>query len=396
MPKLISTLFPLPTTEPPTLKFLYNVSYRWEVSDVLADVLARRIVKEMGGTSRMKKRPVSPEIIVYVVERLRAKFCPLILAIYHFLETYHSRKQEFTRAGVAGLNSRREKELEMQSHIMKQYPDCLLLQIHQMFHLLLHLLTRRFTEPAWYLSRPIGRWTHTPGGGSRPSEESFAQLLLLGGIPQVLRLYLIKGQRARSKALNKYLGSLHMERDMEGPIRRHGRLLNNRKPIDIDVLGDIWVPAAETHLLVRRLVFNLDNIRCCGEFVAELLGDEFVSGNEGSILDDDDDDIGDAQSAMVRAAMYVDISRLRLADDGFWDQNLMVEGAEDEDEEYVENMGAKEKGGSGYYRPLTPPGKPVAGPSRSPGTIVGMTAPVPGCSGSGYNGMGANFMSMTL
>lgn len=394
MPKYISILYPTPTTEPATLKFLQEVTYRREVSDQLAGLLARRIVKEMGQGVRMRRQSINPKVIEYVVERLENGFSPLILAVFHFLETYHTRKaHEISGTGPFDASTLENKEFQIQSDIMSQYPDWLLLKVHQMYHLLLHLFTRRLTKQPFVLFRPIVRWNHVQPGGTRPADETFAKVLLQGGIPEVLRIYKIKGQGQRRKALDKYLRTLDTQDQSEPPIKHHGGIIKDITSINIDKLSQIWVPAAEKQILSRGIVPNLESIKCCGEFVAQLLGDEINSVDSGTVSSQDENTEDRAGNAEILAAMqWTSVNLRRLADDGSWDQNLI---AEDEDEDYVEG---KEKEGHGDKRPATPPqpSKLIAGPSRSPGTIVGMTAPVPMASGIGYNGMGANFMGMSL
>ncbi|KAF8444296.1 hypothetical protein BGX38DRAFT_1143680 [Terfezia claveryi] len=394
MPKYISILFPTPATDPATLKFLQDVTYRREVSDQLAELLARRIVKEMGQGVRMRRQSINPKVIDYVVERLESGFSPLILAVFHFLETYHARKaQEISGTAPFDAGTLEDREFQIQSDIMSHYPDWLLLKVHQMYHLLLHLFTRRLTKQPFAFFRQIARWNHAQPGGIRPEDETFAKVLLQGGIPEVLRIYKIKGQGQRRKALDKYTKMLDTQDPLEAPMKHHGGIIKAGVSINIDQLSRIWVPAAEKQILSRGIVQNMESIKCCGEFVAELLGDEFNSVDSGSMLSQDENAEDRAGNAEILAAMqWTSVSLRRLADDGSWDQNLIVE---DEDEDYVEG---KEKEGHGDKRPPTPPlpSKPVAGPSRSPGTIVGMTAPVPMASGIGYNGMGANFMTMSL
>ncbi|RPB25538.1 hypothetical protein L211DRAFT_87214 [Terfezia boudieri ATCC MYA-4762] len=394
MPKYISILFPIPTTDPATLKFLQDVTYRREVSNQLAELLARRIVKEMGQGVRMRRRSINPKVIEYVVERLESGFSPLILALFHFLETYHARKaQEISGTGPFDAGTLEDREFQIQSDIMSHYPDWLLLKVHQMYHLLLHLFTRRLTKQPFAFFRQIARWNHAQPGGIRPEDETFAKVILQGGIPEVLRIYKIKGQGQRRKALDKYIKMLDTQGQLEPPMKHHGGIIKAGVSINIDQLSRIWVPAAEKLILSRGIVQNLESIKCCGEFVAELLGEEFNSVDSRSVLSQDENAEDRAVNAEILAAMqWTSVSLRRLADDGSWDQNLIVE---DEDEDHVEG---KEKEGHGDKRPPTPPlpSKPVAGSSRSPGTIVGMTAPVPMASGIGYNGMGANFMTMSL
>ena len=87
VPKYISILYPSPPDIPPSLEFLGGVAHRQRISTQLAIYLAQQIVKEMGQSRRMRKKPLSAEVIGYVVDQLRHGMAPLILALFHFLET---------------------------------------------------------------------------------------------------------------------------------------------------------------------------------------------------------------------------------------------------------------------------------------------------------------------
>lgn len=395
MPKDISLLFPLPTTSQPSLRFLQDLTYRQTVSDELALLLARRIVKEMGHGHRLRQSEINLKLIQYVIGQLQIAFSPLILAVFHFFETYQSRKahniKEAPQSEPRGT-PQPSKNRELQAAIMLQYPDDLLLKIHQMYHLLLHLFTRRLTPTTpWFLPRQIGGWNHTHPGGLQPSEDSLAKLLVLGGVPEVLRIYKMTGHGKRRKALEKFVRTLDQEKTGVTGEQSNGGTVNTSTSMQTDQLEDIWVPVAEEQLLGRGVVTNLESIKCCGEFVSQLLGDEFSSVDERSIADasENGDDVNN--SAQILASINFSGLHLRLADDGIWDHDLIEEEDDlDEDSEEIESKGPH------HHKSVPRSPSPVAGPSKSPGTIVGMTAPVPLCSGIGYNGMGATFMTMSM
>ena len=397
MPKGTTLLFPLPTTSQPSLRFLQDLAHRQKVSDELALLLAKRIVKEMGHGHRLRQNETNIKLIQYVIGQLQIGFSPLILALFHFFETYHSRKVHAKEAspsepGGHSETAQSSKDRELQSAIMLQYPDDLLLKIHQMYHLLLHLFTRRLTLTSpWFLPRQIGGWSHTHPGGHQPNEDSLAKVLVVGGIPEVLRIYKITGHGKRKKALERFLRTLDQEKNEVTGEQSNGETVNTSSSIQIDQLDDIWVPVAEEQLLGRGVVKNLESIRCCGEFVGQLLGDEFPSVDEGSLADASENGDDTNSSAQILASINFSGLHLKLADDGIWDHDLI-----EEEDDLDEDSGEIESKGLDRYKPAPRSPSPVAGPSRSPGTIVGMTAPVPSCSGIGYNGMGATFMTMSM
>lgn len=387
MPKDTTLLFPLPTTSKPSLRFLQDLKYRQNVSDELALLLAKRIVKEMGHGHRLRQNEISLKLIQYVIGQLQIGFSPLILALFHFFETYHSRKVHAKEASLSENNEapQSSKDRKLQSDIMLQYPDDLLLKIHQIYHLLLHLFTRRLTPTSsWFLPRQIGGWSHTQSGGLQPSDDFLAKVFITGGIPEVLRIYKITGHGKRRKALEKFVRTVDQ---VTGEQSSGGTSTS----IHVDQLDDIWVPVAEEQLLRRGVVTNLESIKCCGEFVGQLLGSELSSVDEGSLADASENGDEANNSAQILANISFSGLHLRLADDGIWDHDLIEEEEDlDEDSDEIESKGQH------HYKYAPRPPSPVAGPSKSPGTIVGMTAPVPSCSGIGYNGMGATFMTMGM
>ncbi|KAF8465944.1 hypothetical protein BDZ91DRAFT_214567 [Kalaharituber pfeilii] len=396
VPKYILLLFPIPME--PRLQYLEEITYKQRIALQLAVYLAEQIVKEMSQRSNIRRKStLSPQAMAYVVEQLRLGMSPLILALYHFLETYRVRKEQKLKDDQQASSLEGEPEatgdIHIQSDILFQYPDCLLLQVHQMYHLMVHLLFRRLTpQPMWLWRTPLWRWHHTPFGPNRPTDETFAKVLLIGGIPEVWKLYRIKGNGRRGRELEKYIKKVDAQLKPSSISSTHASETDKTISITIDELSNIWVPAAEKQLLGRGIVGNLADIRCCGQFVAELLGDGELSSTGTLRSDDGDTEDGTVANTTtanwIAGLQYVGYSS-NLADDGYWDNDLI------EEEEDVE-----EHNGEGFHCE-EPHGKPTSLPNPGEGSSK---APVPtgykamGISSSpiahGYHGMGGGFMSI--
>ncbi|KAL7269138.1 hypothetical protein RUND412_008211 [Rhizina undulata] len=374
-PNIITKLYPPPTHIPPTLQYLTDLLYKKRVSAELAAHLTNQIVKEMIATRRdgMTKR-----IVEFVQYQLQVTMAPLILALFHFLETYREKKlarlEGYENDSIAILNPlSQEENIELQADILSKYPDRLLLKVHQMYHLLLHLFFRRLTPPPNPLTNIFfGRWNT-----NLPPNESFAKVLVLGGIGEVCKLYRIKGCSRRRRALEKYVKKVNAER-----FRRHGgKGLQDRGSVsgsvktrvgsvvtsmlganmmgksedrngdiagtvpwpsssssdvppltiqklarlDVDELMHVWTPAAEERLLSREIVGSLDEVSCCGQFVLQLLSKEpYEDYGED---DDDDEDPDDSGDETLVAEAEADGS----GDESAWEDE--VEGVESDGEE---------------------------------------------------------------
>ena len=376
VPLHITKLYPPPTDVPPTLGYLTDLAYKQRVSTHLALSLARQIVKEMMG-GRQSRR-MSKEATVYVLNQLRLGMAPLIFALFHFFETYRTRRLECLLgdndhdSATVGLDHLPlVDKMRLQGDIISQYPDNLLLQVHQMYHLLLHLFMRRMSSPSFSVQRTLGCWTR-----QRPPNQAFAKVLILGGIKEVWHIYRIKGYSRRRKALDKYLRKLDMERacppkcksgskaratttsrQSKGPsiplnldITALSRPYYNHPPppplsklasLDVDDLTQLWTPAAEQRLIFGGIVSSLEEVRCCGQFVSQLLGGVTESDDEddadGDDSEDDSDDSADDEVSPTLApgGGNTHYSNTLLSSDSSWDDEL----AEEEEEEGEEDSG---------------------------------------------------------
>lgn len=369
VPTRITKLYPPPTAIPPKLTYLTDLAYKQRVSTELALALANQVVKDMMGSRQSRSRRMTKEENAFVLNQLQLGMAPLIFALFHFLETYRERKLEHLlridcTAGSSNILSplSHEKNMAIQSEILKHYPDELLLQVHQMYHLLLHLLLRRLNPVVLPFGvRTLGCWN-----SQRPTNQAFAKLLVLGGIREVWELYRVKGYCRRRKALDKYLKKLDSgEKTQSYPKSSHtfqmtsamasgstSRTVPGRGPsldipaklarLDVDELMDVWTPAAEERLLSREIVGSLDEVGCCAQFVSQLLGstaesDESDDGDEeGS---EDEDDSGDDVAIPGGAGMhYVGGA---TGDDSAWEDDDL---AEEEYENYHEGSFEEDEG----------------------------------------------------
>lgn len=385
IPHEMINLYPPPTKTPPTLRYLFDLAQKERTSNELARYLAEQVMKEMMGPTCPRRRNMSKEHSERL-RKLQRGMAPLMLALFHFFETYTARKIEklggggtcegasaSTRGESVSTGANRlssEGNLKLQSEILSQHDDTLLLRVHQMYHLLLHLFFRRMTPPPL----PILRTYLRSWSSARPPNESFAKILVVGGIGEVLRIYRMKGYTRRRRELEKSVKSMDDERwrrkrllqrfcgnvgmgeeavteveagrDDRSCVSKLGLgfgagmgdlgaryscnwLLGSsltfrastdnphipRTMVDIDELTNLWTPAAEELLLSRGIIRTLNDVGCCGDFVSHLLADEDEDDDE------DDDYADDSDEYQETGFTSLDGGTLMGDGEGYWDED---------------------------------------------------------------------------
>jgi hypothetical protein len=291
VPTFIARLFP-PIKKSPTLRSVAELATKQRAACNISYHLAEQVTKEMIGRRQRKK--MDTELKARTIRRLRRGMAPLVFILLHFFESYTAAKiQRFGRIAPHLLCSLSADEgLKLQSEILAHYPDSMLLLIHQMYNLLLHMLFRRFTPPPRPIVGHLGRWN-----ACRPTNAAFAKVLVYGGIKEVARLYRIQGYGRRRRALDKYVKNIDSE--------RASRFSLNSRPSDptmaklahmnVDLLMNLWTPAAEEQLLSRGIVEDLEEVKCYGRFVSMLLATADVEEHEEEDEEDSDDDDTDSE-----------------------------------------------------------------------------------------------------
>lgn len=295
VPTFIVRLFP-PSKKTPTLQYVIELAAKQRIATNLSYQLAEQVSKEMIG--RRQRKNMDAELKARTLRRLRRGMTPLVFVLFHFFETYQAAKlQRFGRAALHPLCSLSADEgLKLQSNILAQYPDSMLLAIYQMYHLLLHLLFRRFTPPSWPVFGTLGRWN-----AFRPCNQAFAKVLVFGGMKEVARLYCTQGYSRRRHAFEKYVRKIDAERNRRFSLdsKPTDPAMARLAQIDVDDLGNLWTPAAEQLLLQREIVQSLEEVGCCGRFVSLLLAtaDEDDEEEEDDVDDSDDSDDDDGMGS---------------------------------------------------------------------------------------------------
>jgi hypothetical protein len=335
VPSFVVRLFP-PEKKSPTLQYVTELAVRQSIASDLAKNLAEQVLKEMMG--RRHRRNMDRETRERMLRRLQRGMAPLVLSLLQFFENYVVARLQRVgtnpshdyQLSVLGLLSR--ENMLIQSDIIAQYPENMLLPIHQMYHLLLHLFFRRFTPPSLPIVGTLGRRKSRP-----PSSDAFAKVFVYGGIKELYRLYCMKGYGRRRRALDKYVDTFDEEQGKwKARIRQFGaniasmsssppppqpatvqaamttaagaqpssstasnssitgseikRSVTELAQVHVDELSNLWTPAAEERLLSKNIIRDLEEVVCCGQFVSLLLTTPEDEDEEEDEEDDEDDE----------------------------------------------------------------------------------------------------------
>lgn len=275
----------------PTFKYLLTLHSKQSTSSSLSSALAKQILKEM--LPPIERMRLDKEIKRQMIGRLRRRMAPLVLTLGHFFDSYDQSASSSTGTTASAMEtdsvSVEQDSTARQKLIMETYPDSLFPHIHQMFALLLRLFYKRMTSRTPLLRR----WNL--------SMDSFARLLVSGGLKEVDRIYRIKGYWRRRWETRRWLKGLEKESRVRrdngkgertkgaGGMERERRESGESKVgMGQEDLLALWTPAAEERLLQRGMVEDLEEVGCCGRFVGMLLEED--SEEEGDGDEDEGDD----------------------------------------------------------------------------------------------------------
>lgn len=215
---------------------------------------------------------------------------------------------------------------KIEKRIIDSYNPKQLLQVHQMYKLLLAAFVRKLRPPSYAgrLERSLRGWSKTPA-----SQDDIAKVLLLGGIREVKRIIEVKTYAARRTALDEFIGGLTLSKGdeitrsngvvSEPPIalssspalvansveRFVTAFLNEENLSEIahsfPELREIWSRTAETILLEKKVINSVYEVPTMREFIESLMKEEDcgrrfhegeyddMSGNESDSVDLDDE-----------------------------------------------------------------------------------------------------------
>lgn len=143
-------------------------------------------------------------------ERMYRRLIPLLFTVFHFFENYRKLHVQYIREHGYGVERTPYTIHPIESQIMKMYDDRTLLQVHQVFPMVVSSFLRRLRPPSY-----VGRLERTVRGYLRekPADEVNMAVLSLGGLRQVLRFWEVKGYNTRIGAVEAWYNEIKGARE---------------------------------------------------------------------------------------------------------------------------------------------------------------------------------------
>lgn len=205
IPAYAKRLYPLPEGTKPNLHHVCGLWHRLHVSAKLAYFICERVTKEIFlRTSEVQRKEFAP-----AWERMRRRLIPLIFTIFHFFETYRARHlQHLQKNRGIGIRHMPYTLNPIEVEVMSMYDDRTLLQVHQVFPLVIASFCRRLRPPSY-----AGRVERTVRGylKEKPADEVHVAALICGGLRQVEKFWEIKGYNTRRGAVDTWYKSITQE-----------------------------------------------------------------------------------------------------------------------------------------------------------------------------------------
>lgn len=143
-------------------------------------------------------------------ERMYRRLIPLLFTIFHFFENYRKLQIQYFQEHGYGVERTPYTIHPIESQIMAMYDDRTLLQVHQVFPMVVSSFLRRLRPPSY-----VGRLERTVRGYLRekPADEVSTAVLSLGGLRQVLRFWEVKGYNTRIGSVEAWYNELQESKE---------------------------------------------------------------------------------------------------------------------------------------------------------------------------------------
>ena len=313
---LLLELWPPPQIpQPASFSYFLGLTHRKVIVRDLAKHIATFIMRKICRRTTESQK----EGFQLQYQRIRARCEPLILTLYHFFESYrHISWVPYVNKVLASeqtgplyiwcFPSGSPQEVEKQ--IIDRYDPEQLLQVHQMYKLLLAAFVRKLRPPSYAgrVERALRGWHKDPA-----SQDDIVKVLLLGGIPEVKRIIEIEPYSARRIALDDFIkGALPSDEKLtrsngvvsEPPVALSSDPALVANSVDRFItaflneevsghitgsfpeLNEIWSRAAVDVLLDKNVISSVHEVPVMREFVESLMKEEEdATGLQDDVLD---------------------------------------------------------------------------------------------------------------
>ncbi|OBT62131.1 hypothetical protein VE03_08295 [Pseudogymnoascus sp. 23342-1-I1] len=209
VPHYALRLYPVPDSKLFTLHYLCGLWHRLHVASKLADLIAEHTTQEIFlRDTEAKRREFEPQH-----KRMRLRLMPLLFTMFHFFEKYRELHLQHLQSNGIPLRQQPFTLNPIERQVMNMYDDQTLLQLHQVFPLVLSSFSRRLRPPSY-----AGRLERSIKGylKDKPADEIYATIILIGGLRQAERFWEMKGYNSRRAAVDSWYSSVTRE-PMEAP-----------------------------------------------------------------------------------------------------------------------------------------------------------------------------------
>ena len=199
LPSYSVRLYPLPSLNEVNLHYLCGIWHRLHVASKLSAMIARQAVKEIFlRVTDAQLREFEPQH-----RRMRQRLMPLVFTLFHFFETYRNTHVRHLVENGTPLNRQAFTLNPIECQVMEMYDDQTLLQVHQVWTLVISSFNRRLRPPSY-----AGRIERSLKGylKDRPPDEVYTTILAIGGLRQAQRFWETKGYNARRAAVDTWYG----------------------------------------------------------------------------------------------------------------------------------------------------------------------------------------------
>ncbi|CAK7236837.1 hypothetical protein SBRCBS47491_009772 [Sporothrix bragantina] len=219
-------------------RYLCGIWHRLHVAAKLSSFICQWVTKEIFlRTTEAQKLEFAPQN-----ERMRRRLIPLLFTIFHFFETYRARHLQY----IIDHNGRGLKHTPytinpIEAEIMNMYDDRTLLQVHQVFPLVIASFCRRLRPPSY-----VGRLEKSIRGylKDKPADDVHVAALVIGGLRQVERFWEIKGYNVRRNAVDVWYNSITKEPAEPTNKSRRAFMGLGRKMSTLAIRDDLASPSA--------------------------------------------------------------------------------------------------------------------------------------------------------
>lgn len=201
VPAYAKRLYPISESSGYTLHYLCGLWHRLHVAAKLAGRMCDWCTKEIFlKTTRDQVAEFAGQR-----ERMYRRLIPLLFTIFHFFENYRKLHLQYIQEHGHGVERTPYTLNPIEVQIMNMYDDRTLLQVHQVFPMVVASFCRRLRPPSY-----VGRLEKTIRGYLRekPADDVHTAVLCLGGLRQVLRLWEVKGYNTRRGAVDVWYNDI--------------------------------------------------------------------------------------------------------------------------------------------------------------------------------------------